>query len=260
MNCAPSDGDEIAGDRLFAGVARLRQAASGHRVGTDAVLLAAAAPTVARGTILDAGAGVGAVGISICLRSPDAALTLAELDPQACVLARDNLARNGLAARGRVVEVDLLSARARRKAGLVDGGAELVTLNPPFYEPGAVRASPDPAKARAHVLDADPDCGLDAWIRMAAALAAPGGAVAIVHRADRLGDILSACEGRFGDIRVVPIHPKEGLSATRIVLRGRKGSRAPTSLRPGLVLHRSDGAFTELADAIHRGRAWLPMD
>jgi tRNA1(Val) A37 N6-methylase TrmN6 len=260
MNCEQSDGAAGVGGCLFAGVARLHQAPTGHRVGTDAVLLAAAAPADLQGLVLDAGAGVGAVGIVVGLRAPLATLELVDVDSRACEMAIENLALNGLSGRARVVEADLLSARARRAAGLVDGRAQLVTLNPPYYAPGKVRASPDPEKARAHVLGAEEGAGLDAWIRMAAASTAPDGVLALVHRSDNLSEILSACEGRFGDVRIVPIYPKEGLAATRIVLRGRKGSRAPTSLRPALVLHRGDGAFTDLAAAIHRGSAMLPME
>jgi tRNA1(Val) A37 N6-methylase TrmN6 len=95
---------------------------------------------------------------------------------------------------------------------------------------------------------------------MAAALAAPDGWLALIHRADKLGDILAICAGRFGDLRIAPIYPKQGVSAIRVVVRGRKGSRAAPMLRPGLVLHGADGRFTEPAETLHRGRALLSMD
>lgn len=245
---------------LFAGRIRLKQFASGHRVGTDAVLLAAASPPLESGLIIDAGAGVGAVGLAVAARLSGVSAVLAEIDPQSCRLAEDNIHLNGLSERVRAVSVDLLSARARRAAGLQDGGASLVMINPPFYEPGTVRPSPDPAKARAHVLDGDVGGRLSDWIRMATALAANGGFVTLIHRADRLGDILAACAGRLGDLRILPAHPKEGLPATRIVARGIRGSRAPLQLLPGIILHRPDGGFTPLAEAIHKGQIALPFD
>ncbi len=74
----------------------MRQAPRGHRAGTDAVLLAAAAPREASGLALDVGAGVGAVGLALALFSPLARVGLVEIDPRACELARENIAANGL--------------------------------------------------------------------------------------------------------------------------------------------------------------------
>ena len=64
-------------------------------------------------------------------------------------------------------------------------------------------------------------------------------------------------EGRFGDIAVAPLFPRAGFAATRIIVQGVKGSRAPTQLLPGLVLHGDDGKFSPSAEAVLRdGAAW----
>ena len=246
----------ISSDSLFGGRVTLRQGERGHRVGTDAVLLAAAAPA-ATGLVVDAGAGVGAVGIAVALRMPLTRVELLDFDPLACALARENLALNGLESRGSVVAVDLLSGKARREAGVADGRAELVLVNPPFYESPRVRASPDRGKQRAHVLSGEGNDTLLGWVKLAIALAAPDGRVLIVHRADRLDALLSAFAGRAGGLTVLPIHPRAGEAATRVLIAGRKGSRAPVRLLSGLILHREDGAFTDQAQAINRGEALI---
>src|SRR5947209_7700817 len=102
----------------------LRQMRAGHRVGLDAVLLAAAAGPAAR--IVDVGAGVGAVGLALARRYGAAIVDLVEIDAEAAALAQDNASRNGLAERVRVVVADVTRAGERRAAGLVDGGADLV--------------------------------------------------------------------------------------------------------------------------------------
>jgi tRNA1(Val) A37 N6-methylase TrmN6 len=53
----------------------------------------------------------------------------------------------------------------------------------------------------------------------------------------------------------LPIAPREGEAATRILLRGVKGSKAPLKLCAPLALHAEGGCFTPLAEAIHRGEA-----
>ena len=101
----------------------------------------------------------------------------------------------------------------------------------------------------AHVLD---EGGVEKWLRASLALLRPGGTLAVIHRADALASLLAALSGRVGDLRVLPIFPKAGERAVRVILRGRKGSKAPLSLLPGFVLHREDGRFTPRAEEIHR--------
>lgn len=213
-------------DGFLDGRLRLRQSAAGHRAGTDAVLLAAATPDEQQGLILDIGAGAGAVGLMAALRAPRASVGLVEIDPESCALARLNVATNGLKARVSVFEADALSAKSRRAAGLVDEQAALVLTNPPFHEAGKVRVTPDAAKARAHVASAP----LADWVRACLALLASGGTLVMIHRADALAECLAAVEGRLGGVSIQPIHTRAEAPATRILLRGVKGSKAPLSL------------------------------
>jgi tRNA1(Val) A37 N6-methylase TrmN6 len=233
----------------------LRQPHGGHRVGADAVLLAAAAGSPVE-TLVDFGAGVGGVGLALVKRWPAAQATLIEIDPDSADFARRNAAANGLAERATIVEVDALDARARRAAGIEDGKAHLVLTNPPFYAAGEVRISPDAARARAHVLG-EGDDPLAAWVIAALALVRPGGRFVMIHRPERLGEILAAFGRRLGEVAIRPVHPHADADAIRVIVGGVKGSRAPARLRPSLVLHERAGGFTPLAAAIHRGEAFL---
>jgi tRNA1(Val) A37 N6-methylase TrmN6 len=245
--------DSILGGRL-----RLRQPIAGHRVGADAVLLAAAAGPPA-GRLVDVGAGVGAVGLALLQRWPEAQGDLVEIDPELAALARDNAALNGLAARARVVVADALRPASRREAGLADGAADLVVANPPFFDPAEVRASPDAGRARAHVAAARRGAAspLAAWIVACLALLAPGGRFVMIHRAEALAAILAAIGGRLGGLALLPVQPRADAPAIRLLVSGTKGSRAPLRLLPGLTLHEPSGAFTARAEAIHRGEAFL---
>ncbi|MDB5572446.1 MAG: methyltransferase [Hyphomicrobiales bacterium] len=248
------DNAPLAEDRILDGRLTLRQQAAGHRVGTDAVLLAAMLDEPS-GLVVDAGAGVGAVGLAVALRSPRATVRLVERDPALAEIAAQNVALNGVADRVGVAACDLLSLGSRRAAGLVNGGAQAVFTNPPFYAAAQVRASPHAGRAAAHVLGAG---GLEAWLRACLALLAPDGRLAMIHLPEALPEIVAACAGRIGGLRVMPVHAREGEDARRILVSGRKGSRAPLALAPGLVLHDANGRFTACAQALHRGEALLP--
>ena len=258
----PADGDgsesepeELSSNAWLGGRLTLVQPRRGHRAGTDAALLAAAAD-FRQGRFADVGAGVGAVGLAILSRCERASADLVEVDAGLAALAGDNADRNGLAGRARVLPLDVCDARARREAGLDAGRVGAVVTNPPFFDAGAVRASPDRARARAHVFAGEAGAApLVAWIRGCLAILEPGGRFVMIHRPDALPTILSAFENRLGAVTVLPVHPRAGASAHRLLLSGVNGSRAPLRIAPALILHEADGRLTNEADAIHRGEA-----
>ncbi len=247
---------DVTCDAILGGRLSLHQPRKGHRAGTDAVLLAAAAPADAAGLVLDAGAGVGTAGLILALRCPVVSLGLIDNDPIVSRLAKDNLALNGLAGRGIVHEADIFSGASRRAAGLAPGTASLVLTNPPFEDPDRARASPHAGKRSAHLMPEGGADMLSGWIRACLALLGPGGTFLMIHRPEALPAILTACGHRIGAVTVMPIHPQRDRPANRILLRGKKGSKAPFALAPALILQ-DQGRFTPLAEAIHRGEALI---
>jgi tRNA1(Val) A37 N6-methylase TrmN6 len=231
---------------------RLRQLPHGHRAGTDAALLAAAAPAPVDGLALDVGAGVGAAGLSLARLRPGLRFGLVERDAAAVALARENLQINGFEAQGTVYETDVLAAVQRRAAGLADGAAALVLTNPPFLDPARARLSPDAGKRAAHAMPAAGPGAIAAWLTACLALLRAGGTLLLIHRPDALPAIMAALEGRAGAQVLMPVQPRADRAATRILLRAQKASRAPLTIAPALVLHEGE-RFTAYADAIHRG-------
>lgn len=247
---------EAAGpDALLGGRLRLFQPPAGHRVGTDAALLAAAAPARCE-SIADLGCGVGAVGLAVALAEPDSRVQLIDNDPAALALAERNITLNGAANRVATCLADALApAGERKRAGLAPGSVDAVLTNPPFGSARRMRASPDKARAAAHVMPAG---GLDLWIGCAAWLLRPKGVLAMIHRADALADILAGLGAGFGGVRITPVHPRAGAAATRVIVRATKAAKAPLAILPGVILHGDGGRFTPEAEALHRGEARLP--
>jgi tRNA1(Val) A37 N6-methylase TrmN6 len=262
------DADVAAGalatseDALLDGRLILRQPVKGHRVGTDAILLAAAAPADGVAHLVDVGAGVGVVGLALLARLGGAHADLIEREADLAALAEANAARNALQARTRVLCVDVTAGRERRDLGLQDGIADLVVTNPPFFDAQNVRVSSHAARARAHVFvpDATGEPAsepLERWIVASLSLLRAGGRFIIIHRADALARLLGAFGRRLGAIAILPVYPNAAASAHRVIVAGRKGAKGPISLRPGLVLHDEAGAFTPPVEAMHRGEALI---
>jgi tRNA1(Val) A37 N6-methylase TrmN6 len=248
---------DLTDDAVLGGRLRLKQKRRGHRVGHDAILLAAATAVRAGDRVVDFGSGVGAAGLALAMRVPDVEVTLLELDPALAALAAENVERNGLAARARAVVLDVAgSADDYAAAGLTPGSADHVLMNPPFHDPSRQNVSPDPGKRLAH---AAPDGVLAAWLDAAARMLHSAGSVTLIWRADGLGEVLAVLGERFGGVVVRPVHGRAGQPAIRVLVCAHKGSRAPLMILPGLMLNDEDGKPTAEAEAILRNAQALPM-
>ncbi|MBI1252395.1 MAG: methyltransferase [Alphaproteobacteria bacterium] len=231
-------------DALLGGRVHVRQPARGYRVNADTILLAAALEAGPGSVLLEAGCGVGGALLCAAARLPGVSFVGLERDPDWAALAAHNAAASPWADRIRIETADVLTASGPPMDG--------VFCNPPYLRPGEGR-DPAPARRAAHIADAP----IADWIGALSNLLKGGAALTLIHRADRLADILAALEGRLGGIEIVPIHPKKGEPAARVVVRARKGSRAPLALHGGLALHEPDGRFTPEAAAIFADAAPL---
>lgn len=240
----------VTEDALIGGRVRLCQPAKGYRAAIDPVFLAAAVTAAADETVLDLGCGVGAAGLCLLARQPLARIVGLELQAGMAALARRNILANGHDTdRFRVVEGSAFTP----PPGIAAGGFDHVMTNPPFQPPGRGTAPPEGSKALAHVESAG---DLSAWVKAAARLLAPKGRLWVIHRADRLAELLASFSGRgLGEVRVLPLWPKSGRPASRVIVSARKGARTPFALLPGLVLHREDGGYSPAAEAVLRDAA-----
>lgn len=238
---------ETTDDKLLDGRVILRQPVKGYRAAIDPILLAAAVRAAHGRRVLDAGCGTGAASLCLAARLPHATITGLEIQDAYAVLARESAGLNRMEDRVRIVTGDL--------AGPPDLGApfDVVMTNPPFgvaKENGGGTPPPDAGLATAHM---ESHLGLAGWIKTCLKLLTPHGRVVVIHRADRLSELLAALAPATGDIRVLPVFPKAGDAARRVIVDAGLGRRTPDTLLPGLVLHESDGRFTAAADAVLRG-------
>ena len=248
---------ELTDDAVLGGRLRLKQKKKGHRVGHDAILLAAATAAHAGDWAVEFGAGVGAAGLALAMRVPDVKVTLVERDAELATIAGENINRNGLAERVNAVTLDV-TATADSFAALRigPGSADHILMNPPFNNPSRQNVSPDPDRRAAHAAG---EGMLAAWIDAAAWVLHSAGALTLIWRADGLAEVLAALGDRFGDVAILPVHGRGGQPAIRVLLRARKGSRAPLVLLPGLMLNDENGKPTAAAEAVLRNAEALPF-
>jgi tRNA1(Val) A37 N6-methylase TrmN6 len=234
-------------DALLGGRLRLRQPKAGYRAGLDAALLAAAVEAAPGERLIEAGCGVGGALLQAAVRAPEAAFVGVERDAAMLALAQENAAQ---------------AANAQALAGDVDAGFRALGLpvfdaafsNPPYFdEPERIRA-PSPERRGAWIADG----GLGAWTRFLLKAVREGGRITVIHRADRLADLLAQLSETAGSLQVRPVHPFADAAAKRVLVRAVKTGKAPLKLLPPLVLHaRGRDGWTPEAQAILSGETRL---
>lgn len=237
---------DLAGDGFLDGRVRIRQPARGYRAATDPVLLAAAVPARPGDLVLDLGCGAGTAALCLSERVGGLALHGLELQPEYARLARENAALNGRALI--VHEGDLRAMPAVLRGMAFDA----VMLNPPFHAPRDI-GSPDPGR---DIANRRGDATLADWIGAALARTRPGGHVVVIMRAEGLPEILAALAGRAAAV-VLPLAARVGRDARRVIVRARKGARAPFRLAAPLVLHEGAEHRADGDDYSARARAIL---
>jgi tRNA1(Val) A37 N6-methylase TrmN6 len=239
-------------DSLLGGRVRLWQPLDGYRAAIDPVLLAAAVTAGEGGRVLDAGAGTGAALLCLAARRPDLRITGLEIDALHAGLCQRSIERNAMESRCRVFCADL----DRPPPEIPRGGFDAVMTNPPYMEAGT--APGDPRRARAHM--EGKDLPLVRWIARCLDLLRPKGRLTVVQRADRLDALLAALAGKAGEVTILPLWPRTGLAAERVLVAARKGARGGSRLLPGLVLHGAGNDFTSEAESVLRDASALDLE
>lgn len=250
MNAVETTPPQIVENGLLNGRVRLRQPARGYRAGMDAALLAAAVPALPDQTVIEAGCGAGAVLMQIAARRPGAILTGIERDPAMAALAMENAALNGMEATATIRQGDVAAGfRALGRAP-----ADWAVSNPPFFDDAKALRAPSEGKRGAWMADD----GLRAWTGFLLKAVREGGRIVVIHRADRLADLLALLGDKAGSFAIRPVHPFADEPAKRVLVHAVKTGRAPLRLLPPLVLHdREGGKHSAQAEAILRGEAAL---
>ncbi|MHA1546978.1 MAG: tRNA1(Val) (adenine(37)-N6)-methyltransferase [Alphaproteobacteria bacterium] len=246
----------ITHDTLLGGRVQLCQPEKGMRASIDAVFLGAAVPAKTGEHIFEAGIGSGAASLAVLARVPGIQVSGVDIAPNALALAAHNAGLNGWHDTLHLFEMDITRATTQK---LGAAGATLpfdhALANPPFNHPGQGRA---PASKARQIALAMPPEALEKWVARLAGLVRGGGTVTFIHRADALAALLAKMDRQLGALIVLPLAPRAGAPAKRVLVRGTRGSRAPMQLLAPWVLHQAKGDYTCQTQAVLRD--CLPVD
>lgn len=233
IEVAPDDDTTV--DDFLGGAVRLIQPKDGYRVSMDTVMLAAAVPAKSGETVLEGGVGSGGAALCLARRLPGVNVHGIDIQPEMVARARQNIVFNELTDQVAVSEgciTDLSGPEARY---------DHVMINPPYLAAGKAIRPPETNKGLAHM---ESGALLKDWIKFCIYQVKNRGTVTVVYRADRMDEVIALLYRRVGDLKIMPLWPRSGMPAKRVIIQGRKGIHGAAKMLPGLVLHGDKERYT----------------
>ncbi|HWI50645.1 MAG TPA: tRNA1(Val) (adenine(37)-N6)-methyltransferase [Symbiobacteriaceae bacterium] len=232
-------------DDLGRGGLRIIQHPERFPFAMDPVLLAHFVTVRQRSRILDLGTGCGIIPLLFSALHSTAQITGLELQPETADMAARSVALNGLTERIRIDCGDY-----RQVAQLYGHGKfDLVTLNPPYREPGTGAISPGAGRAAArHELAG----GLSEALGAAAVAVKYGGRVGVVFLSERLTDLLVHMRAvRLEPKRMRLIHPRAGRPANLVLIEAVKGGGPGLKVEPPLTVYAEGQTYTAEVQSLY---------
>ena len=217
------------------------------QLGTDSVLLSSFVDKSNMKKAIDLGCGSGIISILLAWNHQDTLITGVELQPNAATLALKNVSLNGLEDRINIIEGDLRLYKDFLKAGDYD----LVLSNPPYFPTGSGKPSNNAFHATARD---ERTCTLNDLCAAAAYLTRWGGRFALVHRPERLADVICTLSANGLEPKRLRFVQHSSVHTPNLVLiESRRGGNIGLSVLPPLIMTDVNGNDTdEIKNIYHR--------
>lgn len=233
-------------DQILGGRAMLLQPVAGFRAAIDPILLAATVPAETGDQVLDVGTGSGAAVIALLARIKNISATGMDVQPGLIAMGARSAVRNDFESHARFMDVDIARPSSTVDAMMFDH----VMSNPPFLPADCGQRPKDLARALATI---ESTADLKTWIKFMNNHLRDRGTLSVIHRADRVPEILNALGGGYGDVKILEcVSVDDGRPVKRAIVQAMKGVTSTEVIRGSLILHNTDGSYTDAAQAILR--------
>lgn len=236
--------DERIDDLQYKGL-KLIQKRKGFCFGVDAVLLANFADVRKGDLVIDLGTGTGIIPILLAGKTHAKRITGIEIQEDLVEMANRSITLNGLNDRVSVICGDLCKSRDYFPSGSFD----VVVSNPPYMNAGGglINASDTKAISRHEIA-----CSLEDVVANAATLLKPNGVFTLIHRPDRLADVI--CLMR--QYRIEPkymrfVHPQPYKKPNLVLIRGTLYGNPQLKMMAPLYVYNEKGEFSEEINKIY---------
>lgn len=236
---------EFTQDYILNGKIKIMQPKRGYRVAIDPIILASFVDIRPHQSLLDVGCGVGTISLILKNIETTSNITAIDLDEVMCDFCKRNSDVNFLDLNVINCSVENVGSNEELKSKYFDH----VITNPPFFEDRSSRISHTKRLANFETIE------LKTWIALCLKKLKNNGMFSIIHNASRIGEIMQSVDGILGDIEIIPIYSRNGNDAKRVIVCGKKGRKSDTKITTGIVVHNSDGSYTDIAKKILAGQS-----
>ena len=238
---------DYTNDYLLNKKVKIFQPTNGYRASTDAVFLSSLLDEkkIKKDcSILDVGAGTGAISLCLASRLKEKNIKILGVDIQKDLVELSNYSSKENEFDS-FLEYQYLDIR--KKTPFKGGNFDVVITNPPYSD--CDMPSPNQSKKTAHNHQ---DFDLSGWLSFCLKMLKPKGYILLINRAEAINEILQAMHNKAGNIEILPIYSKEGQNAKRVAVIAQKGYKGITKILPPFYTHNSDGSYTTKAQSILR--------
>jgi len=207
--------------------------------GTDAVLVCSFANVKNTSSVIDLGTGNGIIPLLLYGKFKPRLIMGIEIQKEAYELAVRNVKLNNLEDRISIINGDIKNIKEYLQCGSFDH----VITNPPYLKSGTgiISAEDSIAYARHEIL-----CTLDDVLKAARYLLKSKGTFTMVHRPDRLNEILMQMKNNGIEPKTIRfVHPNEKSQAILVLIQGLKDMSPSLVVDHPLIIHKPDGSYTE---------------
>lgn len=226
-------------DDLIRGGLRIIQSPESFCFSMDAVLLANFASVKKGDRVVDLGTGTAVIPLLISTRSQVSKIIGLEIQEDSVERAKRTVRGNCLEDLIEIIQLDI--DEAERVLGV--GKFDLVVSNPPYLPVGrGVQNQTDPIAIARHELC----CNLETVVHAASRLVKYGGRVAMVHRPDRLTDIIiemSNCQ--LFPRRMQMVYPRPDKRPNMVLIEAQYGSKPELVILEPFIVYNENGVYTE---------------
>ncbi len=216
---------------------KIIQNPSGFCFGIDAVLLSSFVIASNNDTVVDLGTGTGIIPLLLSAKTSAKKIYGIEIQKDVADMANRSVQMNKVEDKISIINDDLKNAHTHISGSSVD----IITTNPPYMAVGTGEISPTRSISRHEIA-----CSLEDVILCASKLLKNKGKMFLVHRANRLVDIINVMRKyKLEPKRLRCVHPYPNKKANLILVEGRKNAGCEINIMKPLIVRNENGEYTE---------------
>ena len=210
--------------------------------GIDAVLLADFADVRKNNLVMDLGTGNGIIALLLAAKTDASHIDGLEIQSDVAEMARRSVSINNLCDRVNIITDNIIDYRSTKQY-------DVVVCNPPYKSADSGLTNPN---EKLRIARHEVKCNLCDIINTASRLLKPYGRFALIHRPERLADIIC-------NMRQYKVEPKKiryiqshvGEAPVMVMVEGQKCAKPYIKTEPPLIIYNRDGSYTDEVNRIY---------